>query len=102
MASKEELDRDVTRSVSSNFTFSKAKNMDNLPEKAQANQRAAVLKKSIDDRYVADNYYPQANMDEILFEKDGTISKMKQFDYKVHKFIRKDPSKQINSKKSKK
>ena len=28
-------------------------------------------------------------MDEILFEKDGTISKMMQFDYKVHKFIRK-------------
>jgi hypothetical protein len=24
-----------------------------------------------------------------LFEKDGTISKMRQFDYKIHKFIRK-------------
>ena len=47
------------------------------------------MKTAIDDRYVADNYYQSANMDELLFEKDGTISKMKQFDYKVHKFLRK-------------
>jgi len=33
-------------------------------------------------------------MDELLFEKDGDISKMKQFDYKVHKFLKKKrPSK---------
>lgn len=39
-------------------------------------------------------------MDEILFEKDGTISKMMQFDYKVHKFIRKqDTSKKKSLKK---
>ncbi len=25
-------------------------------------------------------------MDEVIFEKDGTISKMKQFDYKIHKY----------------
>ena len=80
--------------VKSNFTVSKAANIDNLPHKAQAKQRQQILSKSIDDRYVADHYYPQANMDEILFEKDGTISKMKQFDYKVHKFIRKEPKKQ--------
>jgi len=36
-----------------------------------------MLKKVINDRYVADNYYQNADMDEILFEKDGTISKMK-------------------------
>lgn len=86
------LEREVTETVDSNFTISKARNIDNLPEKAQARQRASVLRKTIDDRYVADNYYPQANMDEILFERDGTISKMKQFDYKVHKFLRKDPT----------
>ena len=32
---------------------------------------------SIDDRYIAENYYQSANMDELLYEKDGTISKMK-------------------------
>ena len=36
----EELDREVTHSINSNFTISKAKVMDNLPDKAQANQRA--------------------------------------------------------------
>jgi hypothetical protein len=41
---------------------------------------------SIDDRYIAENYYQSANMDELLYEKDGTISKMKQFDYKIHKY----------------
>ena len=37
-------------------------------------------------------------MDEILFEKDGTISKMMQFDYKVHKFIRKPKEKRSRKK----
>lgn len=88
------LERETKAQIQSNFVLSKAKTMDNLPEKAQERQRQQILKKSIDDRYVADNYYPQANMDEILFEKDGTISKMKQFDYKVHKFIRRSSKKQ--------
>ena len=73
----------------SNFVVTKAVNMDNLPEKAQANQKKQMLKTAINDRYVADNYYQSANMDELLFEKDGTISKMLQFDYKVHKFLKK-------------
>jgi len=34
------LDRTVTEESSSSFVISKAKNMDNLPEKAQAKQRA--------------------------------------------------------------
>lgn len=42
----------------------------------------------INDRYVADNYYKNGDTDEILFEKDGTIAKMKQFQYKVFKFIK--------------
>jgi hypothetical protein len=37
---------------------------------------------------VADNYYQSLDSDEILFERDGTISKMRQFQYKVHKFIK--------------
>ena len=74
---------------SDNFVISKATTIDNRPEKAQANQRAKILKTSINDRYVADHYYQNTNMDEILFERDGTISKMRQFDYKVHKFIKK-------------
>jgi hypothetical protein len=39
----------------------------------------------VDDRYIAENYY-QNSMDEVPFEKDGVISKMKQFDYKIHKY----------------
>ena len=88
-----ELVRETTQSVGSNFTISKAKTIDNLPAKAQLKQRQQILSKTINDRYVADNYYPQANMDEVLFEKDGTISKMKQFDYKVHKFIKRSKNK---------
>ena len=76
----------------------KAKPIDNLPEKAQLNQRRSILKKTLNDRYIADNYYPSADMDNILFEKDGLVSKMKQFDYKVHKFIRQDPQKTIKPK----
>ena len=80
----------VEASSRGNFVIKKAKNMDNLVEKAQANQRRKILQKTINDRYVADHYYQSANMDELLFEKDGTISKMWQFDYRVHKFIRKN------------
>ena len=39
-ADLDELERSVSNSVSSNFIISKAKNIDNLPEKAQARQRA--------------------------------------------------------------
>ena len=34
---------------------------------------------------MAENYY-QNSMDEVMYEKDGTISKMRQFAYKVHKY----------------
>ena len=40
---------------------------------------------AINNRYVADNYYQSADMDELMFERDGTISKMKQFQYKISK-----------------
>ena len=40
---------------------------------------------------MAENYY-QNSMDELMYEKDGTISKMRQFAYKVHKY---KPSKTI-------
>jgi len=56
--------------------ISKAQTIDNRPEKAQANQRKQVLKSVVTDRYIADNYYKHGDTDEILFEKDGTISKM--------------------------
>jgi len=69
--------------------ISKAATIDNRPEKAQFNQRRKILKNAINDRYVAENYYKSGDTDEILFERDGTISKMRQFDYKIHKFIRK-------------
>ena len=83
------LKRVKQKSKSDGFVLSKAVPIDNRPEKAQANQKAQILKRTINDRYVADNYYQSANMDDVLFEKDGLISRMKQFDYKVHKFIKK-------------
>jgi len=92
------LDRTLKTQVKANFIVSKASTIDNLASKAQWKQKQQILKQTIDDRYVADNYYPMANMDEVLFEKDGTVSRMKQFDYKVHKFIRKSPAAK-NSKK---
>ena len=92
----EKLERTEIVQVRGNFVISKAENIDNRPEKAQANQRKQIMKSVINDRYVADNYYSFQDSDEILFEKDGTIAKMKQFDYKVHKFIRK-PSKNKKS-----
>ena len=52
------MERAVTDTIKGNFLITKAKTMDNLPEKAQAKQRAQILSKTIDDRYVADNYYP--------------------------------------------
>lgn len=45
---------------------------------------------TVNDRYIAENYYQSQNMDELLYEKDGTISKMKQFDYRVHKYYKKN------------
>ena len=36
----------------------------------------------------------QGNMENILHEKDGTISKMRQFDYKIHKQAKKDKIKE--------
>ena len=42
----------------------------------------------VDDKYIGDNYYNQYNMDEIAFEKDQVISRMKQFQYKTHKYFK--------------
>ena len=48
-----------------------------------------------DDRYIAENYYRGfQDGDGILHEKDGTISKLMQFDYKVHKLM-KDPKSKV-------
>jgi hypothetical protein len=47
-----------SKAPDSNFIITKAVNMDNLPEKAQAKQKKQILNKVIDDRYVADHYYP--------------------------------------------
>ena len=41
--------------------------------------------------YIAENYYKRFNSDGgvLEFEKDGSISKLKQYDYKVSKLIKK-------------
>ena len=80
------MDREELHNSQGTFVISKAKPLDNLPEKAQLNQKKKLLKDvSINSQYVAENYY-QNSMDEILYEKDGSISKMRQFAYKVHKY----------------
>ena len=79
----EKLERKEISNKNEEFIISKAKPIDNIPEKAQANQKRKLIK--VDDRYIAENYY-QNSMDEVMYEKDGTISKMKQFDYKIHKY----------------
>ncbi|TNV82125.1 hypothetical protein FGO68_gene12404 [Halteria grandinella] len=70
------------------FVISKAKPLDNTPEKAQENQKKELFKKivGVDDRYIAENYYQSNDMDELLYERDGDISRMRQFDYKIHKY----------------
>ena len=42
--------------------------------------------------YVAENYYQGISDESIMHEKDGMISKMMQFDYKVTKIIKKSPN----------
>lgn len=73
----------------SNFIISKAKPIDNTPEKAQFGQRKQIINNTINCRYVAENYYNRGDTDEILFERDGQISKMRQFDYKIYKYLKK-------------
>lgn len=52
-----------------------------------------MLKATLDDQYIAENYYKGFADDSILYERDGTISKMRQFDYKVHKLMKKNGNK---------
>jgi len=80
------LERVPDKGSDDTFLVTKAVALDNTPEKAQLNQKRKRLLKSVDDRYIAENYYQSANMDELLYEKDGTISKMRQFDYKIHRY----------------
>ena len=47
-------------------------------------------------RYGAEHFYNTNNNENILYEKDGVISKMKQFDYKIHKPIVKGKLKSKN------
>lgn len=70
----EKLERKEVTYEKEEFVISKAKPIDNTPEKAQANQKRKLIK--VDDRYIAENYY-QNSMDELMYEKDGSISKMK-------------------------
>ena len=90
----EGLTRVPDKASDDSFLVTKAVPLDNTPEKAQTSQKKRLLK-GVDDRYIAENYYQSANMDELLYEKDGTISKMRQFDYKVHRYrpLRRDHSK---------
>lgn len=72
------LERKVIANKEDQFVISKAKPIDNTPEKAQENQKNKLLKiVGVDDRYIAENYYQSNTMDELLYEKDSSISKMK-------------------------
>jgi len=71
---------------SSNFTLSKTSTGISDAE-LMRRQRIGKLKKIDVLRYGAEHFYNSSNMENILHEKDGVISKMKQFDYKVHRPI---------------
>ena len=67
-----------SKGESANFVFSKAVNFDNLPAKAQRNQKQKIVAQIFDDKYIAENYYRGFQDNEgILYEKDGLVSKMK-------------------------
>jgi hypothetical protein len=51
----EKLERKQVTNQKEEFVISKAKPMDNVPEKAQAKQKRQLIK--VDDRYIAENYY---------------------------------------------
>ena len=54
----------------------------------QHQQKQSIINNMDVLRYAADNFYNQNNTEDFLYEKDGNISKMMQFDYKVHKPIK--------------
>lgn len=55
--------------------------------------------KTIDKlRYGAEHFYNSTNIDNVMHEKDGMISKMRLFDYKIHKPIKKSPTQSKSNK----
>ena len=46
----------ITPKKSSNFIITKAHNMDNLPGKAQRNQKKKIISQTFDEKYIAENY----------------------------------------------
>ena len=85
---KEKLDRKTHTQVSKSFVMSKATPLSHSNEKSSAKQRSKILNASLNDMYVAENYYKGISDESILFERDGVISRLKQFDYKTHKVVR--------------
>ena len=74
--------------AAANFIISKAQPLQHNLAKSKRKNQDLILQRSLDDHYIAENYYKGFSDDSILYEKDGTISKMLQFDYKVHKLIK--------------
>ena len=60
-----------------NFLITKAKPLQHNIAHSSEKQRQKILRGAIDDRYIAENYYKGFADDSILYEKDGTISKMR-------------------------
>ena len=61
------------------------------------------MKSFLDDKYIAENYYKGFEGEQsLLFEKDGTISKLARYDYKTHKFQKNTPPPKKQSKSKKK
>jgi hypothetical protein len=59
-----------------NFLVSKAVPFSHDINKVRENQKSKILSTTIDDMYVAENYYKGIGDDSIMYEKDGLISRM--------------------------
>lgn len=82
------LERKPKAEISKSFIVSKAEPLSHNNQRSSAIQRSKILNASLNDMYVAENYYKGISDESILFERDGVISRLKQFDYKTHKVIR--------------
>ena len=64
--------------VKGEFVLTKIDSETNTPDRAQVKQKRKMMKTFLDDRYIAENYYKGFEGEQsLLFEKDGTISKLK-------------------------
>ena len=85
------------------MNVSKATPLSHNNELTDVRNKQSVLRASLNNMYVAENYYKgmQGDGEHILYERDGTISKQRQFDYKVHTLMKNQKHDRKNKSKKK-